>query len=344
MLIYSHRKWSYSIAAAFLSLCFVGSAFAQISSISDSESQTGLGGMNAIVGTVFAPSGRPLESRARIRLSTMTRGDRIFTVNQTGNFAFRGLPSGSYTISIEKEVEYKPVSQTVDVIQLRGAPAQTYTLNIRLEFKERTEAKPAVVNAELMNIPAKARTHYESAMELSKKGDRQGAIDELKLAIAAHPTFVSAFNELGVQYLRTNRLEDADQAFQGALKVEPESFPALVNRGITNVMMKRYGESVPILRKALKINDQSAVAHYFLGQALANLGLFPDAEKELQRCLQLGKEEMKEAHRLLAIIYSARGAKKEAADELDAYLKKAPTTPDAEKLKEQIRKLRETNP
>lgn len=343
MLTYSRRKWSYLIAAAFMSLCFVGSAFAQISSISDSESQTGLGGMNSIVGTVFAPSGRPSESRARIRLSTMTRGDRIFTVNQTGNFAFRGLPTGSYTVTIDKEVEYKPVSQTVDIIQFRGAPAQTYTLNIRLEFKDRTEAKPAVVSAEFLNVPKKALAHYESAVEFAKKGDRQGAVDELKLAIAEHPSFVSAFNELGVQYLRLNRLEDADQAFLGALKIDPESFAALVNRGIVNVMMKRYGESVPVLRKALKANEQSAVAHYFLGQSLANLGLFSDAEKELLRALQLGKEEMKEAHRILAIIYSARGAKKEAADELEAYLKLAPNTPDAEKIKDQIRKLRETN-
>jgi Flp pilus assembly protein TadD len=180
-------------------------------------------------------------------------------------------------------------------------------------------------------------------MEFAKKSDHQGAVDELKLAIAEHPTFLSAFIDLGVLYLRINRLEEADQAFQGALKIDPDSFPALVNRGIANVMMKRYGESVPILRKASKANDQSAVAHYFLGQALANLGLFNDAEKELLKALQLGKEEMKEARRILAIIYSSRGAKKEAADELETYLKLAPNTPDAEKLKEQIRKLRETN-
>jgi regulator of sirC expression with transglutaminase-like and TPR domain len=52
---------------------------------------------------------------------------------------------------------------------------------------------------------------------------------------------------------------------------------------------------------------------------------------------------MKEAHRILAIIYSSRGAKKEAADQLDAYLKLAPDTPDAQQLKEKIRQLRESN-
>lgn len=343
MLIHSRPKWQYFAVGVLLSLFFAGSVCAQVSGISDSESQTGLGGMNSIIGTVFTPAGRPIQSRVMIRLSTMTRGDRIFNTNQNGSFAFRGLPAGTYIITIEKEVDYKPISQNVDIIQFRGAPAQTYTVNIRLQFKDRVESKPAVVNAEFLNIPKKALTHYNAAIELSKANNREGAIAELKLAIAEHPTFTQAFNEMGVQYLKLGKLEDADAAFQGALKIDAESFPALINRGIAYVMMKRYGESVPLLRKALKVNEQSPVGHYFLGQALANLGLFDDAEKELLTSLQLGKEEMKEAHRILAIIYSAKGAKKKAADELDAYLKVAPTTPDAEKLKDQIRKLREEN-
>ena len=343
MLVHSRPMWQHFALGVFLSLGIAGSALGQISSISDSESQTGLGGMNAIVGTVFAPSGRPLTTRARIRLSTMTRGDRLFTTNQNGNFAFRGLPPGSYSVVIDKEPEFKPVSQSVDIIQFRGSPAQTYTLNIRLEFIDRTEAKPAVVNAELANVPKKALTHYNTGIELGNKNDREGAIAEFKLAIAEHPTFTHAFNELGVQYLKLGKLEDADAAFQGALKIQPESFPALINRGIANVMMKRYGEAVPILRKALKSHEQSAVGHYFLGQALANLGLFDDAEKELLKALELGKEEMKEAHRILAIIYSSRGAKQKAVNELEAYLKLAPNTPDLEKIKDQIRKLKEEN-
>ena len=344
MLAHSRLRWQHFAVAVLLCLFFSSSVCAQISNISDSESQTGLGGINSIVGTVFAPSGRPLESRIRIRLSTMTRGERNFTTNQNGSFAFRGLPAGSYTIVIDKEPDYKPVSQSVDIIQFRGdRNAQTYTVNIRLEFKDRTRVEPAVVNAEFANVPQKAMTHYNQAMELSKANNREGAIAEFKLAIAEHPAFVQAFNEMGVQYLKLGQLEDANGAFQGALKINPESFPALINRGIANVMMKRYGEAVPVLRKALKGHEQSAVAHYFLGQALANLGLFDDAEKELLTSLELGKEEMKEAHRILAIIYSAKGSKKKAADELDAYLKLAPTTPDAEKIKDQIRRLREEN-
>jgi tetratricopeptide (TPR) repeat protein len=340
---HSHSRLRELLVAVLISLCCSVSAAAQVSGISESESQTGLGGMNSIVGTVFAPSGRPLESRVRIRLSTMTRGDRIFTTNQNGAFAFRGLPAGSYSVIIDKETDYKPFSTNIDILQLRGSPAQTYTLNIRLEFKDRTQAKPAVVSAEFLNVPKKAMGHYEASVAHAKAGDRELAIAEMKLAVAEFPSFYAAYNELGVLYLKASRLQEADEAFQSALKIDPEYFAAMTNRGIANVMMKRYGEAVPILRKALKKDEQSGVAHYFLGQALANLGLFNDAENELLRSLELGKEEMKEAHRILAIIYSSRGARKQAADELEVYLKLAPHAPDAQKLKDMIRTLKETN-
>jgi tetratricopeptide (TPR) repeat protein len=180
-------------------------------------------------------------------------------------------------------------------------------------------------------------------MDLVKKNDRPAAIEELKLAITEYPSFTQAFNELGVLYLKSNRLEDAESAFQSALKIDPDSVPALINRGIANFMMKRYGEAVPILRKAVEKKVDSAVGHYFLGQALANLGLFDEAEKELLKSVELGKEAMKEAHRVLAIIYMSRGAKQKAVEQLETYLKLTPDAPDADKLKESIRKLKESN-
>ncbi len=320
--------------------CFVIPVSAQM--IPPGPIDTGLGGGNSVSGTVLA-AGQRMQRHVAVRLQTMTRGDRVVMTDDYGNFAFRGLLSGDYTIVIDKEKDFQPFSQVVSIIQPRGFPPQTYNLNIRLDWKGRTDAKPGVLNAELANVPKPALVHYFDAADKAKKDDHQGAIEELKLAIKEYPSFTQAFNELGVQYLKLNQLEDADEAFQGAIKIAPDALAPLINRGIANFMMKRYGEAVPMLRKALAKNDQSAVGHYFLGQALANLGLFEDAEKELMASLKLGKEEMKEAHRILAIIYVSRGAKKQAAEELEAYLKLAPNAPDAEKLKDKIRQLKESN-
>jgi len=328
------------LAFIVLFACFVIPASAQMSP--PGAGDTGLGGINTISGSVIA-GGQRLQRRIVVRLQSMTKGDRVVMTDDYGNFQFRGLVSGDYTILIDREKDYKPFSQVVSIIQPRGFPAQTYTLSIRLEFKDRTEVKPGVLNVEFANVPKPALVHYDAALELAKKDDRTGAIDELKLAIKEYPSFSQAYNELGVQYMKLNELPKADEAFQEALKINPDAFASLVNRGITNVLWKRYGEAVPMLRKGLLKHKQSAVAHYFLGQALANLGLFDDAEKELLAALELGKEEMKEAHRILAIIYASRGDKTKAADQLDAYLKVAPDTPDAQKLRDKIRQLRESN-
>src|SRR5215470_4760619 len=108
---------------------------AQIASIPPSASDTGLGGGNSVVGTVLGPDGRPVNRRLNIRLSTMTRGDRTTMTDERGSFAFQGLPAGNYSVIIDKEKEFEPVSQQVDVFQFRGSPPSTYMVNIRLTVK-----------------------------------------------------------------------------------------------------------------------------------------------------------------------------------------------------------------
>jgi Tfp pilus assembly protein PilF len=88
------------------------------------------------------------------------------------------------------------------------------------------------------------------------------------------------------------------------------------------------------------MNDQSGAAHYFLGQALANLGKFDEAEKELTKAISMGGKEMMEAHRILAIIYSSKGDKKRAATEIETYLNMNPSAADADQLRKALEKLR----
>jgi tetratricopeptide (TPR) repeat protein len=114
----------------------------------------------------------------------------------------------------------------------------------------------------------------------------------------------------------------------------------MMNRAIVLFTMKKYSDAEPLLRRVVEMKDDAAVGHYFLGQTLANLGRFPEAEKELTISVKLGGDEMKEAHRLMAILYSAKGDKTRAADELETYLRLSPTTPDAEQLRTVIRRLK----
>lgn len=308
------------------------------------STDTGLGGGNTISGMLVSSNGQRIQARVSVRLRTMTTGDRISTTDDNGKFLFIGVPPGEYTVVIDREKDFEPYTQSVTVIQPRGMPPQAYYLNIRLTLKSTGVGRPGVINADLAKVPKPARDLYAKGVELAKTGDRLGAIKELQAAIDEYADFMLAYNEMGVQYWQLNELEKAEQAFQSALKIDPLAYAPLRNRGIVLFTMKRYGEAAPVLRKAVEMKDDQAVGHYFFGQTLANMGRFDEAEKELLASVKLGGDEMKEAHRYLAILYSSRNEKKRAADELETYLRLAPTTPDADQLRTVLNKLKGQDP
>lgn len=336
--VLSREFWIFTFMAA----SFAVTAPGQI--VPSQATDSGLGGTNSVTGSVLAPGGARIERPIQVRLVTMTKGDRVAMTDETGNFAFRGLISGSYSILIEKEKEFEPFSQSFEIIQLRGSPPQTYSLSIRLKSKKSIDAKPEVIDSALAGVPKQALTFYKKALDLAKAGDHKGAIEQLKFATAEYPNFMIAFNEMGVEYLRLNELEQADEAYRAALKIDPEAYAPLMNRGMVLFQMKRFTEAEPVLRKATTMKGDAAVGHYFLGQTLANLGYFDEAEKELVLAVMLGGDTVKEAHRILAIIYSSKGNKKKAIVELETYLKLAPLAPDAEELRETIRQYKDSDP
>lgn len=301
------------------------------------STDTGMGGTNSISGMILSSTGRRIARRISVRLRTMTRGDQISTSDDNGNFMFRGVPPGDYVVVIDKEPEFEPLLQNVSVIQPRGMPPQNFYLSIRLNPKERPETRTGVLNAEFANVPPRARASFDKAVELAQAGNNKGAIEQLKLAISEYPDFMLAFNELGVQYLRLGELDKADEALGKALKLAPGSATPLLSHGILLAVMGKFNLAVTELQTALKQKDQSAIGHLYLGQALANLGRFAEAEVQLTRAIELGGDEVKDAHRFLGAIYLQRGEREKGVAEFETYLKLAPKAKDAEQIRQAIR-------
>ncbi len=309
----------------------------------DTASDTGMGGINSISGRVYAPSGQKASRRMRVRLSSMTEGDRTSTTDDSGNFLFRGLKSGMFTVVIDGEAEFELYKQTVNIITLNGSPGQEYALSIRLSVKKNTEPKPAVVRSESSDVPPPAMELFKKAGGMSKAGDYKGAVEQLELAIKEYPNFTYAYNQLGIQYLRLNDLVNAGESFRSALKIKADAFEPMVNLGVTLYRLKDFAGAETVLREVMRIDDKSAEGHYFLGEALAYQGKFDEAEKELANSVRLGGDKMSEAHRTLAIIYGSRGDKKRQIAELETYLRLSPKAADAEQLLGLVQKLKDSD-
>ncbi len=293
------------------------------------------GGNNFIVGTVFWPSGKRVDTRMGLRLRSLTRSDILSNTDDSGRFIFSHLPAGYYEIIIEGDKEFETVTQAVEILNSRESVPQSYAMSIRLVDKMKPAVKSTVVNIENVGVPKRAIEFYGKASDLAKAGDHRAAIGQLELAIIECPKFMNAFNEMGVQYLRLNELEKADAALQSALKIRPDAFEPMMNRGIALFRLNRHAEAEQVLLAALKIKA-SAVARYYLGRSLIKLGRNDEAEKELIIAVEIGADEFKEAHRLLAVIYLDRGDRQKVVEQLETYLRLVPLAPDAGELRQVI--------
>ncbi len=301
----------------------------------------GLGGRNTIQGQIYYPSGRPLDKRITIRISSVRGGPSSTTSDDNGSFIFRRLTDGTYHLTVDAGKEYEIADETVDLIDTgtrRGT--QIITVNIQLRPKSEAKNSAATVDAALANVPLAAREMYARALVAAKAGDHAKAIEQLKKALAEYSDFALAWNELGIQNMELGRYAEAASALQSALKLVPAALSTRLNYGFVLLQKKDYSAAESEFRFVLEKNDSLALAHLYRGRAL--IGLFRDdeAEKELLRAIELGGDEVNSAHRYLGALYSERGDNARAISELETYLRLVPKAKDAGQIREIIKGLR----
>ncbi|MDT5156737.1 MAG: hypothetical protein QOH51_1094 [Acidobacteriota bacterium] len=323
-------------AAASVALLFVfqHSTLAQGTGIGAHRGEiAGTGGSHSIQGHIISPLGRLPDTRVRITLDSTGAGGRSIVAGDDGVFIFNNLEPGPYDLTIDAGKEYELQHESVYI-----GGTQTATVPIYLRLKP--EANPA-----LAGVPKSALDLFIKAQEAARKGESDKALALLNEAIAQHPQFGLAHNELGLIYMRTNQLDKALEEYSAAAKALPEDAGVQLNYGTALVQKRDFPEAEKQLRRALKKLGKSATAHMYLGMALigqktADGSNIDNAESELQQAAKLGGDQMGMAHKYLGGIYWAKKDYKKAADELETYLKLTPKAPDAEQVRGTIKELR----
>ena len=310
---------------------------------------TGTGGRHAIQGRLLFPSGQRADVRLKVRLES-SGGDLYVLSDMNGNFKFQSLRPGYYTVVVEGGEFYDTVRESVFIeAGTLGSRRMPGTIPVSRPFNVlfhlRAKAQPAntktgVLNAALAGVPKSAADLYIQAQESIAKGNSDKAITELRQAVALHPSFGVAYNELGVQYLKRGQADKAADALAMAVKFLPDAFDPSLNYGVALLNQMKFAEAEQHLRGAIKKNDGSFTAHLYLGMTLVNLKNYQEAEVELQRAVTLGGDKAARAHYFLGGIYWRSRDYQRAADELELYLKLIPKAADAERTRAAIKELR----
>ena len=310
---------------------------------------TGTGGRHTISGRLIFPSGQRANYQLKVKLETNGEGDLTVFSDVNGSFSFRSLTAGNYTVVIEGE-HFEPVRETVFIEPYNTSPApgvrlvpvsRPITLQIYLRPKQTaTRTRPGVVNAALASVPKAAVELYDKGLEFVSQNERDKAIDQFKRAVELHPDFGLALNELGAQYMKKGDLEKAEEALTKAFRLVPDSPDVGLNYGILLLQKKKFADAEVQLRDAVKKNDSAYTAHLYFGITLIYVKKFEEAETELQRAVTLGREKASQAHYYLGGLYWQTGKNRQAADELEKFLKLEPKAPNADKLRGTIKELR----
>lgn len=330
-----------------LALANAGTTAAQVGGLDGS----GTGGIHSIQGRLVGPSGRRSDLRLKVRLESTGAGDNYVFSDANGTFRFTSLRPGSYTIIVEGGEEFETASETVLIESgtvstprgVIGTPfSRPLTVQVYLRAKREgsAQAQPGVLNASLANVPKPALDLYHKGSEAARKNENERAADLLKLAVASYPNFPAALSELGITYLKLKRPEKATESLSAALKLAPEDHGTLLAYGRALLELRRTAEAEEQFRKALKKNAASPSAHFYLGMIMLGRRALEEAEREFQAATVAGGGEAVRAHYYLGGIYWELKQYKRAADELETYLKLAPSAPDAERLRATIKDLR----
>jgi tetratricopeptide (TPR) repeat protein len=141
---------------------------------------------------------------------------------------------------------------------------------------------------QLLHPPTKRAFHsFAEAQKFSTAGDYSQATKALERALAESPDYGEAHINLGAQYARAGRLDDAAREFVRGLEILGPNPVALFDLASVEAKRGQLPRAVELARAGLKLDQASAQGHLVLGILLASdLGSKQEALVHLERAAE----------------------------------------------------------
>ena len=202
------------------------------------------------------------------------------------------------------------------------APLPAAASPTRVSPRRAVAADPAVSLARLRNAPPPAAIReVERAQALFAKNKQAEGILRLERAVEIHPSFIEAHNNLGVQYMRAERVPDAVRHFKRVLELDPSAGLTWTNLSFALHQLGRLEEARLAAARAVELDSRQTAAHFSLGRILLAEG---DAQAKAVPHLQAAAASFPRARVLAAEALLALGRPDEARLELQRFLSSLP--------------------
>lgn len=300
-------------------------------------------GRSTITGFVFDGERRPID-RARVELSDGMSTARARTqTDSSGRFIFNGIGTGRFEVRVVVPgSEYEEQTQSVEVGG-GGGGARVETVQVEIRMRKRRTSQPTaaarVVFAQ--EIPDEARKHFQTAVSEIERNRPQEAIRELESAISIFPTYFSALEILGVEYMKAGMYEKARSTFKTTVSVNARSFNGWYGLSYASFATDAFAEAVAAGNKAAEVDKNAAEVFFVIGLSQRKLKKYEDSLVAFLKAKQLDKGKTPDINWNLALLYAHNLQEwGKAADELETFLAATPNNPEAENIKKLIANFR----
>jgi len=273
----------------------------------------------------------------KVDLRAVTGGtiSTMFT-SSAGNFEFDNVAAGNYDVVIE-QVGYVPATQSVDVEDspAMGLQIDLHRIGDRGDRRDAPGGSSSKVSAHELAAPHKAQDSMQKGIRLLyDKGDFQGSIAEFQKAVQNYPDFYEEYAQIGIAYINLNDSANAEAALRKSYDLSGGKYvDACFLLAKFFSFSRRFAEAEPLARKGVELDPVSWQANEELARALLGLERYQDAEPVALEADRL-KSDQPAIQLLLADIHLKLRNLPAMLDNLNAYLKLAPTGVQAEKVRQ----------
>jgi tetratricopeptide (TPR) repeat protein len=305
---------------------------------------------NRISGFVFGPARQPVaeiyielinEVNSVIgRVKTNGSGQYFFTGLTTGRFTIKILPFGTNLDEQTKEVEI--VNNVARGSFTSASIQEDFYLKIKKGGSQDSASAGAVFFQE---VPKEAEKLYEQAVTNLSENKTDLGIADLQNALKIFPTYYLALEKLGTEYIKLQNYEKSKEIFLKAVSINQRSGSGWYGLSFSYYALKESKLSIETAQKAASFTPNSVDIMLLLGIALRQDSQYQEAEKVLLKAKKLADGKKPDINWNLALLYAHNLKRyRDAANELELYLKAKPDHPNAAGIQKLILQFRSNQP
>ncbi len=300
--------------------------------------------INRIEGVVWDPYRRPVpDLYVELQNENYSTISRVRT-DAAGRFWFNGIQGGHYNIKVlTTGTNYLEQTVDVEIVNVvRGSSDEAYKdIYLRFDKSKVNNGVSGITDAVFVqNVPDEARKLYKKGVK-DLSGNSEKGFAELEETLKIFPDYYDALNLLGREYVARKEYQKSLEYLIRSINVNQRSFSSFYALAYACYQLNHKPEALEAARGATMLQANSLNAQLLYGTLLRQDGSYEKAEKVLLQAKKLGKDAPVPAvFWQLALLYKKLGRNKEAANELESYLKIQPEARDKKEIQDLIAELR----